>query len=76
MSPEQKALLKRRLRADRWTLTHLAVNSHITLSHLSLIVNNKRNAHEAIRTLLAIKATEMTGHTYTADDFAQTQGDE
>jgi len=76
MTPEQRALLKRRLKVDRWTLTHLAVNSHISPCHLSLIINNKRNAHEAIRTLLALKATEMTGHLYTAADFAQTQGDE
>jgi len=76
MSPEQRELLKLRLKVERWTLTHLADSCHITLCHLSRILNNKLSAREAIRTLIALKATEMTGHTYTAADFAQTLGDE
>lgn len=76
MTTEQKQLLKSRLKAKRWTLGALAAQSHITQGYLSSVLNNRSTAHLAVRTLLAMTATQLTEHPYTAADFAPTNGDE
>jgi hypothetical protein len=76
MTTEQKQLLKSRLRAQRWTLGALAEQSHITQGYLSSIIYYRATAHQVVRTMLALTATQLTEYPYTAEDFAPTNGDE
>ena len=69
MTTQQIKLLKERLRANRWNLTHLAKQSGVSLSHLSQLINNKTTCRHPVAFTIAAIASQMTGHEYTADDF-------
>jgi len=61
--------LKRDLRANRYTFTHLANEAGITISGLSRIVNGNRNAKPTTAEAIAEAATKLTGIEYNADQF-------
>ena len=69
MTTQQIKLLKERLRANRWNLTHLAKQSGVSLSHLSQLINNKATCRHPVAFTIAVIASQMTGFKYTADDF-------
>jgi transcriptional regulator with XRE-family HTH domain len=69
MTDEHRRLLKSRLKANRWTLYHLATHSGITQGYLSRMIHNRLDASQPIKIALALHASEMTGFPYNPSDF-------
>jgi transcriptional regulator with XRE-family HTH domain len=69
MTADQIILLKTRLKANRWNLTHLAKQAGVSQSHLSQLINNKATCRHPVAFTIAVIASQMTGFKYTADDF-------
>ncbi len=72
MTTEQMKLLKTRLKANRWNLSHLAKSTGISQPYLSQIINNKTPCKLPIAIALATIASEMTGVPYYPSDFTNT----